>query len=72
MDLNNPIETKVHCLLIRGMICLGHQDGFLMVSALVFMFIHWTRPTINYEVRLSVVMIHQATMLHGLTTLRGY
>ena len=36
MDLGNPIETVVHYLLIGGMTCLGHQDGFPMVSALVY------------------------------------
>ena len=33
---------------------------------------HWTGPMVNHDVRLSNVMIHQAIMLHGLSTLRGY
>ena len=33
---------------------------------------HWTRPTMNHDTRLSIVMIHQATILHGLSTLREY
>ena len=36
MDLGNPFETIVHYLLIGGMTCLGHRDGFSIVSALVF------------------------------------
>ena len=36
MDLDNSVETIVHYLLIEGMTCLGRQDGFLMVSALVY------------------------------------
>ena len=33
---------------------------------------HWTRLTMNHEARLSIVMIHQTTILHELSTLRGY
>ena len=36
MDLSNPIETTVHHLLIRGMVCLGCRDEFPVVSALVY------------------------------------
>ena len=36
MDLGNSVETVVYHLLIRGMACLGHRDGFLMVSVLVY------------------------------------
>ena len=36
MDLGNLIETIVHYLLIGGMTCLGRQDEFPMVSALVY------------------------------------
>ena len=78
MDLGNLIETVVHHLLIGGMTCLGRRDGFHMVSALVYMMytsvydVHWTRPMMNHDARLSIVMIHQATILHGLSTLRGY
>ena len=35
MDLGNPSETITYHFLIRGMTCLGHWDGFHMVSALV-------------------------------------
>ena len=56
-------------LLIGGMACLGHQDGFPMVSALAYV-MHG--HTINHAARLSIVMIHQVTILHGLSTLRGY
>ena len=36
MDLGNPVENVVHCLLIGGMTSLGGWDGFSMVSALVY------------------------------------
>ena len=36
MDLGNSIETIVHHLLIGEITCLGHQDGFPMMSALVY------------------------------------
>ena len=36
MDLGNLVETLVHHLLIGGVTCLGHLDGFPMVSALVY------------------------------------
>ena len=61
MDLGNQFEIIVHYLLIKGMPCLSHRDGFTMVSALVCM-MH-TRQDI---------MIHQITILHGFSTSRGY
>ena len=33
---------------------------------------YWIGPTVDHDARLSIVMIHQATILHGLLTLRGY
>ena len=36
MDLGNLVETIVYYLLIGGMTCLGHRDGFPMVSALMY------------------------------------
>ena len=36
MDLSDPIETLMHHLLIGVMACLGHWDGFPMVSALIY------------------------------------
>ena len=36
MDLSNLIEVIVHHLLVEGMACLGYQDEFLMVRALVY------------------------------------
>ena len=71
MDLGNPIEVVVHHLLIGGMTCLNHRDGFPMVSALVYV-MHTRQPTVNHDARLSMVMIHQATILHELSTLRRY
>ena len=61
MDLGNQFEIVVHYLLIKGMPCLSHRDGFTMVSALVCM-MH-TRQDIT---------IHQITILHGFSTSRGY
>ena len=53
MGLGNPLEVVMHHLLIRGMVGLGYQDKFLMVSALVCMVTHWTRPTMSHDLRLS-------------------
>ena len=36
MDLGNPSKTIIHYLLIGGMTCLGCQDGFPKVGALVY------------------------------------
>ena len=36
MDLGNLVEVVVHHLLIEGMVCLGHQDGFPMMCVLVY------------------------------------
>ena len=36
MDLVNLVEIVVRHLLIKGMTCLGHQNGLPMVSALVY------------------------------------
>lgn len=58
MDLDNPIETIVHYLIIRRIVCLSHQDWFPMVNALMYMVTHWTRPMVNHDVRLSIGMIH--------------
>ena len=45
MDLSNPFDFVVHYLLIEGMTYLGHWDGFFMISSLVCMITHYTRPT---------------------------
>ena len=72
MDLGNPEKTIVHYLLIEGMTCFGRQNGFPMMSALVCIVIHWTEPMMNHNVRLSIIVIRQMTILHGLSTLKGY
>ena len=36
MDFGNSIEVVVYYLLIRGITCLGRQDGLPMVSTLVY------------------------------------
>ena len=72
MDLSNPVETIVHHLLIGWMNCLDHRDGFPMVSALVYVMYTRLGPRVNYNAKLSIVMIYQVTILHGLSILRGY
>ena len=53
MNLGNLFEGVVHYLLIGGMTSIGSWDRFSMVSALMCMVIHWTRPTMSHELRLS-------------------
>ena len=53
IGLCNPLEVLVHYLLIGGMNGLGHWDRFPMVSALVCMVTHWTRPTVSHDIRLT-------------------
>ena len=72
MDLGNLVEIVVHYLLIGGMTCLDHRDGFPMVSALVCTIIYWKRPIVNHNLKLSIVKIHQTTILYGLSSLKGY
>ena len=72
MNLGNSIGTIEHHLLIKGMTCLGNWNEFPMVSALEYVNAHYIGPMVNHDVRLSIIMIHQATILHGLSTLRGY
>ena len=72
MDFDNQLKTIMYYLLIERMICLGYQDGFLMVSATVCTVIYWTWLTMNHDTRYWVAMIHQTTMLHVLSTLREY
>ena len=60
MGLGNPLETIVHHLQIEGMTSLGYWDGFPMVSTLVCMVAHWTRP-MSYDLRLS--SSHESTKL---------
>ena len=50
------------------MICLGYQDGFLMGNALIYIVTHWIRTLVNHNIDYQVVMIHQTTMLYGLST----
>ena len=53
MGLGNPLEVVMHYLLIRGMIGLSYQNGFLMVSTLVCMVTHWIEPMMSHDMRLS-------------------
>ena len=38
--------------LIGGMVGLGHQDRFLIVSALVCIVTHWTKLTMSHDLGL--------------------
>ena len=49
MGLGNPLEVIIHYLLIERMVGLSHRDDFPMVSVLVCIVIHWTRPTVTYD-----------------------
>ena len=55
---DNPLETLVHYLLIGGMTCHGHQDGFTMVSLVVCMITHWIELMMNHDIYYQVVIIH--------------
>ena len=57
MDLYNLFEIVMHYLLIGGMICLGHLDGFPMVSVLVCMVTYYTRFMVNHDINYQVTMI---------------
>lgn len=70
--MGNPVATLVYCLIIKGITCLSFQDEFFIMSALMCTITYWTKPTVNYKVRFSIVIIHQTTMLYGLSTLREY
>ena len=59
--LRQPIKAIVHYLIIGGMIGLDYWDEFPMVSALVCMVAHWTRPMVSYDLRLS--SSHDSTKL---------
>ena len=69
MNLSNPSKTIVHYLLLRVMTYHSRLDDFLMMSAYDA---NWTEPTNNHDIRLSIVIIHQATILHEPSTLKGY
>ena len=72
MDLGNLVEIVMCYFLIGEMVCLDRQDEFPMVSALVCTVTHWTRPMVNRDMRLSIVIIHQDIILYELSTLRRY
>ena len=71
MNFDNLVEIVVH-LLIKKRIDLYCQDDFSMLSALACMVTHWMEHTMNHDIRLLIVTIHQATILYGLSSLRGY
>ena len=69
MNLGNPVGTVAYYLLIKRMIYLDGRDSFPMVSALVYIIINWIGPIVNHVIRLSVITIHQVTILYRLSTL---
>ena len=52
MDLGNSFKAIVHHLLIGRIKGFARKDGVLMVSALVYMVIHWIEPTVSHDIRL--------------------
>ena len=53
--LKQPNRDCSELFLIRGIPDFDHRDEFPMVSALVDMVTHWTRPTMSHDIiRLSV------------------
>ena len=52
MGLGNPLEVVVYHLLIGGLVGLGYQDEFPMMSALVCIVTHWTRFMMSHDLRL--------------------
>ena len=53
MGLRNSLRVVVHQLLIGWMVGLSYWDVLPMVSALVCMVTHWTRPTVSNDLKLS-------------------
>ena len=49
MDLGNSLVVVVHPLLIKKMIDLVIKMD-LIVSALVWMVTHWTKPIVSYNI----------------------
>ena len=73
MDLGNLIETVVHYPIIEGITCFDCRDEFPIVNALVYVHdAYLVGLKMNYDIRLSIVMMHQATILHVLLSLREY
>ena len=67
--LEIQLKTVVHNFLIEGMTCLSHRDGCECTSVCDT---HCTRPMVNHDAKLSIFMIHQDTILHGFSILKGY
>ena len=57
MDLGNPSKVVVNDLLILGLTYLSHQDGFPMISAPIYIVIHWAWSMVNQNIGHWVVMI---------------
>ena len=54
-------------LLIEDIIYLDRKDEFSIMSALLYMLTYWIRPIVDYDLTLSIVMIHQTTIPHKLS-----
>lgn len=46
-------HSSIYYILIGGMINLDHHDEVPMVSALMYMIIHWIGPMVGHDIRLS-------------------
>ena len=66
MNLGNLVETIIHHLLIGGMICFGHQDGFLMVNTLVYV-MHIGQDL--WRIRCKVINFHDSPSYCSVRTL---
>ena len=53
MTLDNLVKIVVYYFLIKEMTYLDRCDKFSIVSTLVCIVTHWTRPTVNQDIRLS-------------------
>ena len=49
MGLGNLLNVIMHHLLIGGMVGLGYQNGFPVVSALVCMVTNWIGPMVSHD-----------------------
>ena len=52
MGLSNPLKAIMSLPPIGGMVSLSHWDKFPMVSTLVCMVTHLTKPMMSYDIKL--------------------
>ena len=53
MNVGNPFQGYSVLPYNGGLDSLGHWNGLPMVSALVCMVTHWTRPIVGHDIKLS-------------------